>query len=97
VTTALTIGETIEEIRIALTEYIEATYHISHPALIEQRRRLLEQVGVIHQEPFLESTPRYVTSDCLRPALSPPGSIACGNSRRRSKPRADNRNGLGQD
>ncbi len=62
-TTALTIGETIEEIRIALTEYIEATYHISHPTLIQQRRQLLEQVGVIHQEPFLESTPRYRTSE----------------------------------
>lgn len=61
-TTALTIGETIEQLRIALTEYIEATYHISDPALIQQRRRLLEQLGVIHQEPFLESTPRYKTS-----------------------------------
>src|SRR4051812_19105690 len=56
---ALTIAETVDEIRAALRDYIEATYHVGHPALVEQRRRLLEQLGVIFQEPFLESTPRY--------------------------------------
>lgn len=56
---ALTIGETIAEIRVALMDYIEATYHISHPALVEQRKRLLDEPGAIFQEPFLESTPRY--------------------------------------
>lgn len=56
---ALTIGETVDEIRAALRDYIEATYHVGHPVLVVQRRRLLEQLGVIFQEPFLESTPRY--------------------------------------
>ncbi len=56
---SLTIGETIDEIHTALKDYIEATYHISHPALVAQRKRLLDAAGVIHQEPFLESTPRY--------------------------------------
>lgn len=55
----LTIGETIEEIRCALKDYIEATYHISHPTLVEQRKRLLDEPGAIYREPFLESTPRY--------------------------------------
>lgn len=58
---ALTIAETVDEIRRALRDYIEATYHVGHPSLVEQRRRLLDEVGVIFQEPFLESTPRYVT------------------------------------
>ncbi len=59
---AITIGETIEELHGALRDYIEATYHISNPALVAQRRQLLEQLGVIHQKPYLESTPRYKTS-----------------------------------
>src|SRR4051794_10550833 len=59
-TDALTIGQTIEEIRAALRDYIEATYHVGHPMIIDQRRRLLETPGVIAQVPYLESTPRYV-------------------------------------
>ena len=54
-----TIQETISLLHGALREYIEATYHISSPALIDQRRRLLDRTGVIHQIPYIESTPRY--------------------------------------
>lgn len=56
---ALTIAETISEIRNALHDYIEATYHIGHPSLIRQRQVLLNQPGNTFQVPFLESTPRY--------------------------------------
>ncbi len=56
---SLTIGETIEQLHRALRDYIEATYHISHPTLVAQRRRLLDEPGVIYQRPYLESTPRY--------------------------------------
>src|SRR5262245_57067970 len=56
---ALTIGETTQQLHRALRDYIEATYHVSHRTLIDQRRALLDQVGVIHQRPYLESTPRY--------------------------------------
>ena len=56
---ALTIAETIDEIRVALRDYIEATYHIGHPSLISQRQLLLNQQGNTFQAPFLESTPRY--------------------------------------
>jgi hypothetical protein len=71
---ALTIGETIQQLHSALRDYIEATYHISHPTLVEQRRRLLDEVGVIHQRPYIESTPRYKTGAPfrdlgLRPAI----------------------------
>src|SRR5688572_8194367 len=56
---ALTIGETTQQLHRALRDYIEATYHVSHPTLVDQRRALLDQIGVIHQRPYLESTPRY--------------------------------------
>ena len=60
-TEAPTIDETITKIRSALRDYIEATYHIGHPTLIEQRRTLLDEEGVIFRAPFIESTPRYKT------------------------------------
>ncbi|MEC9363126.1 MAG: DEAD/DEAH box helicase [Pseudomonadota bacterium] len=56
---ALTIGETTQQLHRALRDYIEATYHVSHPTLVDQRGALLDQVGVIHQRPYIESTPRY--------------------------------------
>ncbi len=58
-TRALTIAETISEIRTALRDYIEATYHIGHPSLIRQRQLLLDKEGNTYRAPFLESTPRY--------------------------------------
>jgi Lhr-like helicase len=58
---ALTIGETTQQLHRALRDYIEATYHVSHRTLVDQRGALLDQVGVIHQRPYLESTPRYRT------------------------------------
>lgn len=54
-----TIQETISLLHSALRDYIEATYHISLPALIAERRELLDRAGVIHQIPYIESTPRY--------------------------------------
>ena len=56
-----TIHETIKQLHAALAEYIEATYHISAPTLIEQRKELLARSEVIYQIPYLESTPRYET------------------------------------
>ncbi|MDO8589232.1 MAG: DEAD/DEAH box helicase [Armatimonadota bacterium] len=57
------IQETIKQLHSSLRDYIEATYHISAPALIEQRRQLLERPGVIYQVPYLESTPRYQSGE----------------------------------
>lgn len=54
-----TIGEAVQELHESLSDYIEATYHIGHPSLVDQRRRLLQQPGVISQEAYIESTPRY--------------------------------------
>jgi len=63
---ALTIGETTQQLHRALKDYIEATYHVSHPMLVAQRSALLEELGVIHQRPYLESTPRYKTGERFR-------------------------------
>ena len=63
---APTIAETITKIQDALRDYIEATYHVGHPTLIEQRQALLEQEGVLFRAPFIESTPRYQTGRRLR-------------------------------
>jgi ATP-dependent helicase YprA (DUF1998 family) len=57
-----TIGDSITEIRMALQEYIEATYHVGHPSIVAQRRAILEEAGVIFQSPYIESTPRYRAS-----------------------------------
>ena len=62
---ALTIGETIDKLHSSLRQYIEATYHIGNPQLIEQRLSLLNEPGVIHQRPFIESTPRYQSKECF--------------------------------
>jgi len=59
----LTIGETTQQLHHALRDYIEAAYHISHPILVDQRRKLLDEPSVIHQRPFLESTPKYKTNE----------------------------------
>lgn len=63
---AKTIQETVGQLHTALVEYIEATYHIGNPQLIVQRRALLEQLGVIHQSPYIESTPRYKAGSMFR-------------------------------
>ena len=58
--------ETIQQMQGALQEYIEATYHISHPTLLAQRQEILQSPGVIHQRPYLESTPRYKAGTAFR-------------------------------
>ena len=58
-----TIQETIEQLHGALSDYIEATYHISARSLISQRKSLLDKPAGIYQIPYLESTPRYETGE----------------------------------
>ncbi len=58
-----TIQESIEQLHGSLSDYIEATYHISAPSLIARRKELLNRPGLIHQAPYLESTPRYQTGE----------------------------------
>jgi ATP-dependent helicase YprA (DUF1998 family) len=63
VATQLTIAETVTDIRAALQDYIEATYHVGDADLVAQRRSLLEQEGVLFRAPYIESTPRYPTAN----------------------------------
>lgn len=70
-----TIGQTIEQMRTALRDYIEATYHISHPQIVEQRRRLLDKPGVIAQIPYIESTPRYIAGARFEVLDLPPAAL----------------------
>ena len=74
-----TTKESIEQLHRALSDYIEATYHISAPSLIRQRKELLAQPGLIHQTPYLESTPRYRNGRTLgqddRASDGSPGSV----------------------
>ena len=58
-----TIQQSIEQLHGTLRDYIEATYHISDKSLIAQRKALLACPGVIHQVPYIESTPRYETGE----------------------------------
>jgi ATP-dependent helicase YprA (DUF1998 family) len=70
----LTIEETTGQIRSALREYIEAAYHVGNPGLVERRRALLEEEGVLFRSPYIESTPRYESgtdfADLTIPAAS---------------------------
>ena len=63
---ALTIGETVQQLQHSLRDYIEATYHVSDPTLVAQRQHILQKPGVIYQEPYLESTPRYKSGSLFR-------------------------------
>lgn len=68
-----TIQQSIDQLHGALSDYIEATYHISARSLIQRRKKLLDVPGVIHQVPYLESTPRYETGTTFSemPGLAP--------------------------
>ena len=50
-----------DRLRVTLRQYIEAQYHIRNEALIDERRRLLDEPATIHQEPYIEATPVYAT------------------------------------
>src|SRR4051812_3657758 len=83
-----TIRDTIKQLHSSLQDYIEAAYHISDPALIEQRRELLERTGVIHQIPYLESTPRYQSGSRFGDIVGlPPAALATYQSL--ASPRSD--------
>ncbi|MEC9398813.1 MAG: DEAD/DEAH box helicase, partial [Myxococcota bacterium] len=58
--------EELEHYKRSLQTYIESTYHISSPELVALRRALLEDFGAIAQEPHIEATPRYVSSERRR-------------------------------
>lgn len=48
------------ELREALCSYLETAYRIANPAIIQERAALLRAPSVISQQPFIETTPRFV-------------------------------------
>lgn len=54
----ISIRESLESLRKRHRQYIEATYHLHHPRLIEERRGLMSE-GTIYSEPWVEGTPTY--------------------------------------
>lgn len=46
-------------------EYIESAYHVRHPQIIRERRRLLEGVHGVATTPWLEATPSYKLGSTL--------------------------------
>lgn len=55
--------ELSETLHRRLQEYLESAYHVQRESLIEERRLLLEEQGVISQEPYVEATPSYRTGN----------------------------------
>ncbi|ACC69433.1 DEAD/DEAH box helicase [Paraburkholderia phymatum] len=49
----------LKNLHRALSAYIEATYHISNPSLVDLRRAILDEQGTISQQAYVESTPIY--------------------------------------
>ena len=58
----LSIEQASNRLRETLIKYIEATYHISDEHIIDQRNNLLNSPNVVHNSPYIESTPRYQTA-----------------------------------
>ena len=65
--------EDLRHYRDALRTYITSTYHVSNPALVDLRAELLERHGAIAQEPYVESTARYMATSNFRELKLPPG------------------------
>lgn len=49
-------------LRDALTQYLEAQYHIWNEGLIRERKRLLDEPGTIFQKPWIEGSPYYTAA-----------------------------------
>ncbi|MCI3918744.1 DEAD/DEAH box helicase [Paenibacillus sp. TRM 82003] len=48
-----------QELHNTLKSYLESAYHIRNKSLITERLKLLQTIGTITQEPYVESTPSY--------------------------------------
>ena len=60
------------ELHIQLQRYIEAQYPIRHGDVVAERHALLEESGVISQEPFIESMPGYTSGPRYNDLALPP-------------------------
>src|SRR5262245_40608608 len=70
-----TIRELTRRLPTTLIQYLEAQYHIWDEDLVNERRRLLEQVGTVFQQAFIEATPSYTPGDSYE-ALNLPTEVS---------------------
>ncbi len=68
-------GESLVALQTRHRQYIEATYHLHHPRLIEERRQLMSE-GTISSEPWVEGTPIYAPGKALSDLDLPPPAKA---------------------
>ncbi len=59
------IKEVSEKLDNDLQRYLESTYHLRHPRLIEERKELMESSETA-TEPWVEATPSYKSGDHIR-------------------------------
>ena len=52
--------ETFESIRDFYITYLETAFRIGHPTIQNERRKLLEQIGTLCAELYIEPMPRYL-------------------------------------
>lgn len=55
-----TLGRVVDVLEQAHIRYLEATYHLSNPGLVDERRRILETPGTLFADPWIEAPPSYV-------------------------------------
>lgn len=63
----------LKRLRDSLTTYITSTYHLSNPALVDMRAELLKRDGTLAQQPYIESTARYMGKRRFCDLTLPPG------------------------
>lgn len=66
-----TVNEVIKKLHGRLSDYIEAQYHIADDDLIEERRLMLEELGIIAQAPYIEATPSYKLGKAYKDLILP--------------------------
>ena len=58
----LTIQHMVNSLGADLKGFLEAQYHIRDESLLRERRRMLDEHGIVVQKPYLEVTPSYELS-----------------------------------
>ena len=67
-----TLRESIASLKSRHIEYIESTYHVRHPQIIRERRSILDDIGGVVSDPWIEATPVYEPGPMLTRMAVPP-------------------------
>lgn len=57
------VNDVLRSLHNKLRDYLEAQYHIADEGIIEERKQMLNEIGTISQEAYIESTPIYKIGD----------------------------------